>query len=133
VTRKPNNRASTEYAPGPRKKSAADVSILRIKTILPGSARKRFATAVTQATTASTDVKNPMHRDNEISAISPTVTQYRVGEEKLKRWVTFRANMAAVAILKSRSPTPGPPCGNIEYRRCISLRLTDLAKLEYPN
>ena len=76
VTRSPNNFASTEYAPGPRKMSAAEVSILRIKTKLPGwSAKKRFETAAAHATTARNGVKKPRQSDNEIMAMRETTAQ----------------------------------------------------------
>ena len=76
VTRNPNSFASTEYAPGPRKMSAAEVSILKIKTILPDwSPRKRFATAVAQAITARIGVKKPRQSETEIKAMRETTAQ----------------------------------------------------------
>ena len=76
VTRSPNNFASTEYAPGPRKMSAAEVSILKTKTKLPGwPDKKRFATAVAHATTARIGVKKPRHSKNEIMAMRETTVQ----------------------------------------------------------
>ena len=74
VTRSPNNFASTEYAPGPRKMSAPAVNILRIKTKLSG-AKKRFATAVAHATTARIGVKKPRQRESEIMAMRQTAAQ----------------------------------------------------------
>ena len=76
VTRSPNNFASTEYAPGPRKMSAAAVSVLRIYTKLLGwSAKKKFATAVAHATTARIGVKKPRQSENEIMAMRETAAQ----------------------------------------------------------
>ncbi len=76
VTRSPNNFASTEYAPGPRKMSAAAVNILKIKTKLSGwPDKKRFATAVAHATTARTGVKKPRQSENEIMAMRETTAQ----------------------------------------------------------
>jgi hypothetical protein len=60
-----------------------------------------------QATAARKGVKKPIQSKNEIRAISETPTQYRVGEERSKGCVTFKANIAAVAILKNNNPTPG--------------------------
>ena len=76
VTRSPNSFASTEYAPGPRKMSAAEVSILKTKTKLSGwPAKTKFATAVAHATTARTGVKKPRQSENEIMAMRETTAQ----------------------------------------------------------
>ena len=77
-------------------------------------AKKRFATAVAHATTARNGVKKPRQSENEIIAMRKTTAQQTAGEKKLRRCMTFKTNIAAVAILKSRSPKPGPPCGNME-------------------
>ena len=107
MTRSPNSLASTENAPGPSKKSAAEVNIPRILIVC--SAKNRFATAAMQATIESTGVRNPTTRASEIRTIKETTNQYRALEEKLNRCVRFNANIAAAVILKSSSPIPGPP------------------------
>jgi len=84
VTRSPNSLASTEYAPGPRKKSAAEVNIVRMWTRLIGwSAKNRFATAAMQANIERMGVKNPRRRPSEIRLIEETTNQYRALEGKL--------------------------------------------------
>src|SRR5215204_6286742 len=84
VTRSPNSLASIEYAPGPRKKSAAEINIVRMKTTSIGwSAKNRFATAARQAIIVRMVVKKPTRRPSEIRPSIETMTQCKALEEKL--------------------------------------------------
>jgi len=108
VTRSPNSLASTEYAPGPRKKSEADIKILRMYTTSIGWLdNNRFAPAARQAITERMGVKKPRKRPSEIRLINEIRDQWREG--KLDRCVRFNANIPAAAILNRSSPIPGPP------------------------
>ena len=110
MTRSPNSLASTEYAPGPRKKSAADINIVRMQTTLIGpSDRKRFAIDATQTITVRMSVKKPTRRPSDIRPINETMNQCRVLEEELTWGLRANANIPAAAILKRSSPIPGPP------------------------
>src|SRR5918996_1637234 len=110
VTRSPNSLASTEYAPGPRKKSAAKVNILIMWTTSIGwSTNNRFATAATQAIIVRIGVKKPKRRLSETRPINETTDQCIALEEKLNRCARFNATIPAAAILKRSSPIPGPP------------------------
>jgi hypothetical protein len=76
VTCSPNSFASTEYAPGPRKKSEADVSIVRMwSTLMVCSAKNRFATAIAQTITARINVRNPIQSDTEVKTMKERTAQ----------------------------------------------------------
>ena len=110
MTTSPNSLASTEYAPGPKSKSAAEVNILTTYTTSTDwSANNRFAAAAAHATVERIGVKKPMRRLSVITPINETTIQCSALEEKPNRCVAFKANIPAAAILKRSSPTPGPP------------------------
>ena len=110
MTRSPNSFASNEYAPGPRKKSAADVKILRILTTpISWSVKNKFNKPTTHVIIARKGVKKPSRRLRETKPTNETINKWRTFKEKLNGYVTFNANNPAAAILKRSSPIPGPP------------------------
>ena len=107
ITRRPNKRASSEYAPGPRSASAAASNIGKTEIRLPEwEPINRFATADAQAITAKNGVKNPILRD---SAINKTHVKSRYMEGTPGRFAKFIRKAAATEILRSNKAKPGPP------------------------
>ena len=108
MTRRPNRRASSEYAPGPSSASAAASNMAGKKYGLPewGPTRK-FATADKQVSTDVTGVKKPIVRN---VAISKTTARSRFEEKTPARFaLAFKRRIDATEIRRSTKATPGPP------------------------
>jgi hypothetical protein len=107
ITRRPNKRASREYAPGPRSASAAASNIGKTEIRLPEwEPINRFATADAQAITAKNGVKKPILRDR---AINKAHAKSRYMEDTPGRFAAFIRKVAATEILSSNNANPGPP------------------------
>src|SRR5258705_12398626 len=105
--RRPNNRASAEYAPGPRSVSAVASSIVKIQ-IMPQESGpiSRLARAAAPAMTDKNGVKKPMLSDIDTNKMPAKI---RGAEDTPKRLTQLMSSIAATEILKSNKANPGPP------------------------
>lgn len=131
TTRRPNKRASTEYAPGPSKASAAAFRKREAKT---SSSRREappkiFTSAYAQTTKERYGVRKPMVSAN---AISVATMKIRWMVDKSVRFATINTKVAATEIRSSNKPIPGPPGGNIENSRCTLVSLSALNSAAHP-
>jgi len=132
TTRRPNNRASIEYAPGPSRASAAEFKKREAKsrTSTWTLAPKRLTSAYTHATNERYGVSNPMARHKTITK-APTKRGWT--EDISVRFATINTKVAATEIRSTNRPMPGPPGGNIENSRCTMLKVKTFVHAPYPN
>ena len=107
ITRRPNNLASTEYAPGPRSASAAASNMekrpMRAPELGPIS---KFAAANAHAITDRNGVKKPIARDIDINK-APARSRWM--EDEPVRFTAFIKKAAATEMRRSNNASPGPP------------------------
>ena len=116
VTRRPNNLASTEYAPGPRSASAAASNIRKTQMKLPEL--KPISRLATPAAHAITDIKGVRNPTTSKIEINSTPAKSRGAEDTPNLFAKFMSKVAATEVLRRNSAKPGPPSGNIAKSRC---------------
>lgn len=110
VTRRPNNLASTEYAPGPSSASATASHMWKTFMMFPElKPISKFATADTSATTDRYGVKKPMLSDIDTNRIAATSKWIEGTRELVAVFIALITKTAATEILRSNNARPGPP------------------------
>jgi hypothetical protein len=116
IRRRPNNRPSTEKAPGP--KSRRDNVSPTENTV---SKRPRGNADISNAICVSTDamqaagVNTPMHSAPTRTSKAPVSHQEGAGAAIR---TTLRTSIAAAHSRRIMSPNPAAPAGNMEKSRC---------------
>src|ERR1700755_2259456 len=98
-TRRPNNRASTEYAPGPRSASASSSSMGMTQTS-SRAPKNRLAMATAQAIRDKYGVRKPIVSEMNINE-APVKT--KGAEDTPKRLAKLMRKIAATEILRSNN------------------------------
>ena len=137
-SRRPNNRASSEYAPGPRNISATAIMTTKIvanqessKFTIgvgnPNSAKQQLPTAISKP---AMGVRKPIKSATPM-AMTNTLTSLATSGELPKSVKLTNPCARAVTptvIRSSSSPTPGQPAGNEENDLC-TVRLPEVFDL----
>jgi hypothetical protein len=129
TSRRPNQRASSEYAPGPRRRMAAAIITRKIVAGTPpnrsgingGSQENARLTLMSSARKLASGVRQPIR-----SAAPVTRTSRPTAHAPLRRSLPMRQappwtiSARPTVARNSSRPTPGPPLGNDENNLCSS-------------
>jgi hypothetical protein len=131
ISRRPNNRASSDSAPGPVKTiaraaaTAKDASRLDSKVLAAIPLRNGRMALHSPMIAAATGVRNPSTTNSPLPIARPAITQSKTVAWPLAFRNTAASTIAnAPSVMRNRSsPTPGHPPGNVEKSLCSSLLL----------
>src|SRR5258708_16589883 len=115
ISRRPNSRASSEYAPGPRNVIAA---AFRLDKLINRQSAwpevNKLASSNAQAATDTIGVRSPRPKSRLCTTEARSITGVK---DELGQWEPVSRMDAAREILRISNATPGAPVGNIEKRR----------------
>ena len=107
VTLRPNRRASSEYAPGPRSARAAASNMQKIqRRVPPEGPINAAAAAAIQTTTEAIGVRNPIASEIQINK---TGANSNGAESTPNRFAALIRNAAATESLRTNRAIPGAP------------------------
>jgi hypothetical protein len=141
ISRRPNNRPSSEKAPGPSNAIATAVMIIPNATSLAsckpqegsGNHEKAIPRKHIPTTSPTYGVRNPIPRAApQIVSVKPANHLSKEGLDVPERYRTPTAVAASpTATRNSSKPMPGLPPGNVEYNLCSADLLARSQKRTY--